>query len=46
MLAAVALKAIVLDEYDDDFWDAMPKIFPYNRFTMKVRVFPGVLFVL
>ncbi|KZV82788.1 hypothetical protein EXIGLDRAFT_843431 [Exidia glandulosa HHB12029] len=35
VLQAVAMKAIVLDEYDDDFFDAMPKIFPYNRFTMK-----------
>lgn len=35
VLASVALKAIALDEYDEDFFDAMPKIFPYNRYTMK-----------
>jgi hypothetical protein len=28
----------VRDEYDDPFWDALPKIFPYNRFTMKKLV--------
>ncbi|GJE99895.1 hypothetical protein PsYK624_161700 [Phanerochaete sordida] len=34
ILATVALKAIVLGEYDDNFFNLMPKIFPYNRFTM------------
>lgn len=34
LLAQVALKAIVLGEYDDNFFNLMPKIFPYNRFTM------------
>jgi len=33
----IAMRAVVRDEYDDPFFDAMPKIFPYNRFTMKVR---------
>ncbi|KAH7096892.1 hypothetical protein BKA62DRAFT_718208 [Auriculariales sp. MPI-PUGE-AT-0066] len=35
LLAQIAMRAVVRDEYDDPFWDAMPKIFPYNRFTMK-----------
>ena len=34
LLGQVALKAIVLGEYDDNFFNLMPKIFPYNRFTM------------
>ncbi|KAI0799723.1 hypothetical protein BC629DRAFT_1591877 [Irpex lacteus] len=34
LLAQVALKAIVLGEYDDNFFNLMPRIFPYNRFTM------------
>ena len=36
MLGAVALKAIRLNEYDDNFFNLMPRIFPYNRFTMSV----------
>ena len=36
VLAQVALKAIVLGEYDDNFFNLMPRIFPYNRFTMQV----------
>lgn len=39
-LGAVALKAIKLNEYDDNFFNLMPRIFPYNRFTMSVRVVP------
>jgi hypothetical protein len=35
LLGQVALKAIVLGEYDDNFFNLMPKIFPYNRFTMQ-----------
>ncbi|EIM80227.1 uncharacterized protein STEHIDRAFT_172868 [Stereum hirsutum FP-91666 SS1] len=35
LLAQVALKAITLNEYDDNFFNLMPKIFPYNRFTMS-----------
>ncbi|EKM52289.1 uncharacterized protein PHACADRAFT_125998 [Phanerochaete carnosa HHB-10118-sp] len=34
LLAQVALKAIVLGDYDENFFNLMPKIFPYNRFTM------------
>ncbi|KIP05958.1 hypothetical protein PHLGIDRAFT_91452 [Phlebiopsis gigantea 11061_1 CR5-6] len=34
LLSRVALKAIVLNEYNDNFFNLMPKIFPYNRFTM------------
>ncbi|KAI0341151.1 hypothetical protein BDW22DRAFT_1332926 [Trametopsis cervina] len=34
ILAQVALKAIILGEYDDNFFNLMPRIFPYNRFTM------------
>lgn len=36
LLSQVALKAITLNEYDDNFFNLMPKIFPYNRFTMSV----------
>ncbi|KAF8260068.1 hypothetical protein EI94DRAFT_1749637 [Lactarius quietus] len=35
ILGAVALKAIRLNEYDDNFFNLMPRIFPYNRFTMS-----------
>ncbi|KAA1475945.1 hypothetical protein DENSPDRAFT_842826 [Dentipellis sp. KUC8613] len=35
ILAKVALKAIRLNEYDDNFFNLMPQIFPYNRFTMS-----------
>lgn len=38
MLAQVALKAVVLGEYDDSFFNLMPKIFPYNRYTLSVNV--------
>jgi hypothetical protein len=27
-----------LGEYDDDFFNLMPVLFPYNRFTMTVRL--------
>ncbi|KAH9060666.1 hypothetical protein EDB87DRAFT_1821968 [Lactarius vividus] len=40
VLGAVALKAIKLNEYDDNFFNLMPRIFPYNRFTMSVRHLP------
>ncbi|KAI9450937.1 hypothetical protein BJY52DRAFT_137138 [Lactarius psammicola] len=44
VLGAVALKAIKLNEYDDNFFNLMPRIFPYNRFTMskliKRQIFP------
>ncbi|KDQ56040.1 hypothetical protein JAAARDRAFT_59490 [Jaapia argillacea MUCL 33604] len=33
-LAQVALKAVVLGEYDDNFFNLMPRLFPYNKFTM------------
>lgn len=38
LLTQVALKAIILGEYDDNFFNLMPTIFPYNRFTMFVRI--------
>ncbi|KAH9929385.1 uncharacterized protein B0H18DRAFT_953565 [Fomitopsis serialis] len=34
MLAKIALKAILLGEYDDNFFNIMPTLFPYNKFTM------------
>ena len=37
VLGTVALKAIKLNEYDNNFFNLMPRIFPYNRFTMSVR---------
>ncbi|KAJ3535388.1 hypothetical protein NMY22_g6514 [Coprinellus aureogranulatus] len=33
-LAQLALLAIRLDEYDDHFFNLMPVLFPYNKFTM------------
>ncbi|EDR09474.1 uncharacterized protein LACBIDRAFT_319105 [Laccaria bicolor S238N-H82] len=33
-LAQLALLAIKLDEYDDHFFNLMPTLFPYNKFTM------------
>ncbi|KAJ6571938.1 hypothetical protein B0H19DRAFT_672550 [Mycena capillaripes] len=35
LLAALSLQAITLDEYDDNFFNLMPNIFPYNKFTMS-----------
>ncbi|KAJ7867582.1 hypothetical protein B0H13DRAFT_2065165 [Mycena leptocephala] len=35
LLAALSLQAITLDEYDDNFFNLMPTIFPYNKFTMS-----------
>jgi len=40
ILGDVALKAIKLNEYNDNFFNLMPRIFPYNRFTMSVCVSP------
>ncbi|KAG2105492.1 uncharacterized protein F5147DRAFT_702634 [Suillus discolor] len=34
LLADFALKAVNLGEYDDDFFNLMPVLFPYNRYTM------------
>ncbi|KAG7446077.1 uncharacterized protein BT62DRAFT_895628 [Guyanagaster necrorhizus] len=34
ILAKVALKAVELNEYDDHFFNLMPTLFPYNKFTM------------
>ncbi|KAF9033118.1 hypothetical protein BJ165DRAFT_758758 [Panaeolus papilionaceus] len=43
-LAKLAILAIKVDEYDDDFFSLMPSIFPYNKFTMtkliKRTVYP------
>jgi Ubinuclein conserved middle domain len=35
-LSTLALLAIKLDEYDDHFFNLMPTLFPYNKFTMTV----------
>ncbi|CCM04089.1 uncharacterized protein FIBRA_06248 [Fibroporia radiculosa] len=35
LLAQVALKAVMLGEYDDNFFNMMPRLFPYNKFTMS-----------
>ena len=47
ILGDAALKATRLNEYNDSFYDLMPRIFPYDRFAMSVRValffHPGVL---
>lgn len=44
LLASVALQAIKLDEYDEHFFNLMPTLFPYNKFTMmkliKRTIFP------
>ncbi|KAI0758849.1 hypothetical protein C8Q74DRAFT_266209 [Fomes fomentarius] len=34
LLAQVALKAVILGEYDENFFNLMPRLFPYNKFTM------------
>ncbi|KAI0651066.1 hypothetical protein C8Q79DRAFT_931211 [Trametes meyenii] len=34
LLGQVALKAVILGEYDDNFFNLMPRLFPYNKFTM------------
>ncbi|KAI1785446.1 hypothetical protein LXA43DRAFT_1038210 [Ganoderma leucocontextum] len=34
LLAQVALKAAILGEYDENFFNLMPRLFPYNKFTM------------
>ena len=44
-LANLAILAIKLDEYDDDFFALMPMLFPYNKFTMTVRFFNVVVYV-
>ena len=36
-LANLAIIAIKLDEYDDDFFAVMPMLFPYSKFTMTMR---------
>ncbi|KAK4048590.1 hypothetical protein OIO90_005760 [Microbotryomycetes sp. JL221] len=38
ILVDVALTAVDLGEFDDDFLAMLPKIFPYNLFTMKKLV--------
>ncbi|KAJ3972853.1 hypothetical protein EV361DRAFT_797313 [Lentinula raphanica] len=35
LLAQVAIHAITLDQYDDHFFNLMPSLFPYNKFTMS-----------
>ena len=39
-LGELAVKAIKLDEYDDHFFNLMPVLFPYNKFTMTVSPLP------
>ena len=41
LLSQVALKAVILGEYDDNFFNLMPRLFPYNKFTMTVRYLCG-----
>ncbi|KAG1844692.1 hypothetical protein F4604DRAFT_1689004 [Suillus subluteus] len=36
ILADVALKAVNLGEYDEDFFNLIPMLFPYNCFTMTI----------
>lgn len=36
-LLELAILAIKLDEYDEYFFNLMPSLFPYNKFTMSVR---------
>jgi hypothetical protein len=36
LVAKLAIQAIRLDEYDEHFFNLMPYLFPYNRFTMSV----------
>ncbi|KAL8276636.1 hypothetical protein RQP46_010985 [Phenoliferia psychrophenolica] len=38
ILVNVALQALKLGEYDDEFFAILPKMFPYNLFTMKKLV--------
>ncbi|KAM0788141.1 hypothetical protein ACM66B_001306 [Microbotryomycetes sp. NB124-2] len=38
ILVNVAMLAVELGEYDDEFFAILPKIFPYNNFTMKKLV--------
>ncbi|KAF7348463.1 hypothetical protein MVEN_01363400 [Mycena venus] len=35
LLASLSLQAVTLDQYDDNFFNLMPTIFPYNKFTMS-----------
>lgn len=37
-LTIVALEALKLGEYGENFFNYLPKIFPYNRFTMLVSL--------
>ena len=39
MLSQLAVLAIQLDEYDEHFFNLMPTLFPYNKFTMSVCAF-------
>ena len=39
LLNKLAILAIRLGEYDDHFFSLMPTLFPYNKFTMSVRLF-------
>jgi hypothetical protein len=38
LLKEVTVLAIKNNEYDENFFNVMPKIFPYNRFTMTVSI--------
>jgi len=44
ILAEVAVTAIRLDEYDEHFFNLMPVLFPYNKFTMTVRFYILLLY--
>lgn len=39
LLNNLALQSIKLDEYDEHFFNYMPELFPYNKFTMRVSFF-------
>lgn len=45
LLATIALQAIKLDEYDEHFFNLMPTLFPYNKFTMTVSPLPALVCV-
>lgn len=40
-LIDTAKLAVELDEYNENFFNYLPSIFPYNRFTMMVRRLPN-----
>jgi hypothetical protein len=45
-LCEVAKLAIQLDDYDEHFFELLPRLFPYNKFTMTVSHFVPCLLTL